>query len=106
VRAADGTITTIDAPGAGTTPGQGTYAGNINPSGVMAASFADSDNLSHGFLRAPDGAITTFDVPSAGTAPGQGTNPFCNNAAGAITGWYVDASNVLHGFLRTAHNEK
>jgi hypothetical protein len=76
VRAPNGAITTFDAPGAGTAPGppfQGTFAGNINPAGVIAGDYADASNVIHGFVRAPNGAITTFDAPGAGTAPGQGT---------------------------------
>src|SRR5436190_1619406 len=70
------TITTFDAPGAGTGPGQGTRASNINPSEAVAGRYIDPSDVSHGFLRAPDGTITTFDAPNAGTGPGQGTIVF------------------------------
>jgi len=53
VRAKDGTITTIDAPGAGTGPGQGTQCGSINPAGAITGSYIDSNNVFHGFLRTP-----------------------------------------------------
>jgi hypothetical protein len=103
VRARDGTITTIDVPGAGTGSFQGTYALNINPAGTIAGHYADTSNVYHGFVRAPNGAVTTFDAPGAGTGSGQGTFTASTgglNPAGAIVGGYLDASNVNHGFVR------
>jgi hypothetical protein len=73
VRAPDGTITTFDAPGAGTGQFQGTFAYNINPAGAIAGQYLDANNVYHGYVRAPDGAITTFDAPDAGTGAFQGT---------------------------------
>src|SRR5436190_202898 len=99
----ESTITTFDAPCAGTGPGQGTRADNINPAEAIAGRYIDASDVSHGFLRAPDGTITTFDAPNAGTGPGQGTIVFavdCLNPAGAITATSLDASNVYHGVLR------
>src|SRR6266704_2486561 len=101
LRAPDGTITTFDAPGAGTGPGQGTVPENISTPGVVTGNYVDASDVNHGFVRAKHGAITTFDVPGAGTGPGQGTIPFCNNPVDAITGVYIDASDVDHGFLRS-----
>src|SRR5436189_271055 len=99
----ESTITTFDAPDAGTGPGQGTLAASINPAEAIAGCYIDASDVSHGFLRAPDGIITTFDAPNAGTGPGQGTIVFavdCLNPAGAITATSLDASNVYHGVLR------
>src|SRR5947208_6412942 len=95
------TITTFDAPGAGTGPGQGTLPFAINPAGTVLGYYIDAGDARHGFLRTPDGAITTFDAPGAGTGPGQGTTAFSINPAGAIAGRYIDASDAFHGFLRT-----
>ena len=67
----DGTITTFDAPGAGTGPSQGTLAEDINPEGVIAGEYSDASNVVHGFLRTEDGAFTTFDVSGAGTGPAR-----------------------------------
>src|SRR5205809_325616 len=97
------TITTFDAPGAGTGPGQGTIAFAINPAGTISGRYADAGGATHGILRAPDGTITTFDAPDAGTGPGQGTfvfTGFCLNPAGVIAGSSLDASDVYHGVLR------
>jgi hypothetical protein len=93
-------FTTFDAPGAGTSPGQGTFAFGINPGGAVIGYYIDASNVFHGFVRAPRGTITTFDAPGATTSPGQGTLAFGKNPAGAITGCYVDTSNVAHGFVR------
>src|SRR5438094_4264381 len=95
------TITTFDAPGAGTGPGQGTLPFAINPAGTVTGYNIDAGDARHGFLRTRNGAIITFDAPGAGTGPGQGTTAFSINPEGAIAGRYVDASDVFHGFLRT-----
>ena len=69
-------ITTFDAPGAGTGPGQGTLPFAINPGGAVLGYYIDAGDARHGFLRTRDGAITTFDAPGAGTGPGEGTTAF------------------------------
>jgi len=102
--ASNGTITSFDAPGAGTGPGQGCYAvfsDCLNREGAISAEYLDTNNVLHGYLRAADGTCTVFDAPGAGTGAGQGTIPSCNNPVGAITGYSLDASNVYHGFLVT-----
>src|SRR5207302_114184 len=96
------TITTFDAPGAGTAAGQGTFGFGINPAGMIAGIDQDASNVYHGFLRARDGTFTTFDAPGSGTGPFQGTIAFGLNLAGVIAAYYADASNVNHGFLRTS----
>jgi hypothetical protein len=57
LRSPDGQITSFDAPGADTTPGDnnGTYAYSINDAGVIAGSYQDSNNVFHGFLLLPAG---------------------------------------------------
>ena len=99
VRAPDGTITTFDAPGAGTGSGEGTFVetptGGINPAGEITGDSCDATTC-HGFLRASDGTITTFDPPGSALTNGNGINP-----AGAITGNDVDAGGVFHGYLRS-----
>jgi hypothetical protein len=104
VRGVDGTFTMFDVPGAGTGPGQGSFAGNIGLSGeVIAGWYVDATGMNHGFLRAGNGAITKFDVPAAATGPGLGTMTAwaqCVNAAGAITGYYFDQNGAGHGYVR------
>jgi hypothetical protein len=109
VRAKDGTITSFDAPGAGTAAGQGTIVCSgecLNSEGAIAIIYANTGSfffgtqVGHGAVRAPDGTFTEFDVPGAGTGPGQGTNPTGINPAGTIPGYYTDSSGVNHGFVR------
>ena len=109
-----GTITALDAPGAGTTAGQGTEGPGITPAATVTGFYFDGSTVSHGFVRDPDGSFTTFDAPGAGTAHvsglqgtpagvfgGQGTYSIAINPGAAITGFYYDGSSVAHGFLRT-----
>src|SRR5438046_1911719 len=93
------TITTFDAPGAGTGPGQGTLPFAINPAGTVTGYYIDAGDARHGFLRTRNGAITTFDAPGAGTGPGQGTNALSVPAEGAVGGRYVDRGTGCPGFL-------
>ncbi len=116
VRAASGTITTFDAPGAGTGAGQGTIAVSINTAGEIAGTYEDASGVGHGFVRAINGTITTFDAPGAGRQdwlaalsvksqgpPTQGTYAFNINDAGDIAGLYLDASVAVHGLVRGAN---
>ena len=102
VRFRDGSFTTFDAPGAGTTTGsfQGTIGNAINSAGVIAGSYFDNNNASHGFVRFRNGTITTFDAPGASTGAGQGTAGIAINSKGDITGFFYDNNNAIHGFLR------
>src|SRR5438552_10647278 len=95
------TITTFDAPGAGTGPGQGTYATNIAPSGPIIGFSADANNVRHGFVRSQDGSFTIFDAPGAGTAAFQGTRAYSITPSGTVTRLLSDGSNVLHGYVRS-----
>lgn len=93
--------TTINAPGAGTSAGQGAFLQNVTDSGLTFGYDVDSNNVAHGFLRSRQGNYTTFDILGAGTGAGQGTSPYSINPAVTITGQYIDSSNVIHDFLRT-----
>jgi predicted membrane protein len=103
VRTRHGSITTFDAPGGGTAPGQGirmwASAGVINPAGVIVGTVWEAGYVGRGFLRAPDGAITEFDAPGAGTGAYLGTYAWSINPVGEVTGYYCDAL-MCHGFLR------
>jgi hypothetical protein len=104
LRGADGTFTMFDVPGAGTNPGQGTYAGNMSMSGeAIAGNYVDATGMNHGFLRAANGTVTEFDVPAAAKGPGLGTSTGwaqCVNPAGAVTGYYFDQNGAGHGYVR------
>src|SRR4029453_4151604 len=94
------TITTFDAPGAGTGPLQGTYALNIDPSGTIMGFIRDANEVRHGFVRSQDGSFTIFDAPGAGTGAGQGTRAYSINPTGTITGHFTDSVNAAHGYVR------
>jgi hypothetical protein len=104
------TTTTFDAPGAGTSAGEGTFPSGINPSGAITGFTRDTNSARHGFLRAADGTFTIFDDPAAGTcstscgtpAPGQGTRAYAINPFGLITGFYSDNTGRCHGYVRAA----
>jgi hypothetical protein len=53
VRGTDGAITTFDAPGAGTGPGQGTIPLCNNPVDAITGDYLDASDVFHGFLRSP-----------------------------------------------------
>src|ERR1041385_3669922 len=89
-RLAAQTITTFDAPGAGTGAFQGTYALAIDPSETIIGFSRDANEVRHGFIRSQNGSFTIFDAPGAGTAAGQGTRSYAINPSGAITGHFTD----------------
>ena len=105
------TITTFDAPGAGTAADQGTIAFAINLSGAITGYIKDANSARHAFLRAPDGTFTIFDDPNAGTCSascgnignGQGTRAYAINPSGQIVGFYTDNTARCHGYVRAAN---
>jgi hypothetical protein len=111
VRKQNGSITSFDAPGASTDPGEGTVGVSINASGTIAGSYTDGGGLIHGFVRdAVTGDITTFPVPGSGASlPLFGKGPlhvlgagaFSINDNGDLTGGFADNNLVLHGFMRS-----
>lgn len=100
--AANGTITTFNAPGVGAIQGMlhGTIPVSINSAGTIVGGYADSTGVYHALQRAAGGTITTFDAPDAGTTGSiAGTGAVGINAAGTIVGIYTDTNSVFHGFL-------
>jgi len=91
VRDAEGTFTTIDAPGATSD----TEAEGINNAGQIVGGFGDASG-NHGFLRDAGGTFTTIDVPDATYTWAYGIN-----GAGQVVGFFFPPypSNG-HGFLR------
>jgi hypothetical protein len=86
---------------AGSGAGQGTSAVAINDFGVIAGTYTDGNNATHGFVRSAFGKITTFDAPGAS----QGTFPGNINNFGVIVGTFLDTNFVSHGFVRTAEGK-
>jgi hypothetical protein len=107
VRSVDGTISTLDAPGAGTGTSPltraplGTKALSINNDGVIAGYYSDASEVYHGFMVSASGTITTFNAPGAGTTLATGTFPVSINDNGVFVGYYSDPNDVYHGFQLT-----
>src|ERR1035438_5042147 len=51
----------FQAKDAGKSGGQGTVATCVNQSGTVAGRYADSNYVTHGFVRSPSGQITEFN---------------------------------------------
>lgn len=100
LRSPNGKFTTFDAPGAGTSVGEGTGCSSdcpvsLNDWGAITGVFIDANFVAHGYVRNPQGKIETVDpLGSAGTLP------FSINDWGVIAGYFIDTNNVFHGFLR------
>jgi hypothetical protein len=106
-RTSDGTVTTIDAPGASTTPGTqpcptqnggnpiaGTVVQGINAAGDVSGHFWDTSYNEHGFVLSHTGVFTQIDVPGAfQTAGGQ------LNDGLWVAGHYNDASCNASGYI-------
>jgi len=104
LRNASGTISTFEAPNAGTAAEQGTVVTGIDAAGDVIGAYTDANNAIHGFVRsASTGTITAIDAPGAGTATYQGTYPDAFDTAGDISGSFTDANNVVHGFVLPAN---
>lgn len=99
-RDANGNITILDAPGAGTVMGEGTELVDINSSGVIVGAInvgiVNGVNTTHSVIRSADGTYNVFDPPQAGAHSSfiQGIND-----DGVIVGEYRDANPVRHGYL-------
>ncbi|MCE5293333.1 MAG: DUF3466 family protein [Chlamydiales bacterium] len=99
LRSSDGYITIFDAPGAGTSASQGTYAYSINQTGVITGYVTDSSDVSSGFIRNRSQTIT-FSADNAGTNPGLGTFALDINASGTTVGYVKDNAGHTVGFMR------
>src|SRR5216684_1364384 len=75
-------IITIDAPGAGTVHGEGTWATAINAGGVIAGYYVDSSGACHGFIRNVDGTYISFDTPLGQLGAPTCPQPASINASG------------------------
>ncbi len=82
-RDAAGVLTIIDAPGAGTATGQGTYTAGVSNGGQIAGSYADSGGREHGFWLGPSGRFVIFDAPDSDETFASGIND-----SGQVSGFY------------------
>jgi hypothetical protein len=104
LRNPSGTITTFDAPGAGTSSYQGTGCSSdcptsLNDFGAISGIYIDSNWVFHGYLRSSSGNIVTVDPSASVFTWSSGINDF-----GVIAGYYADVNNVYHGFVAASSN--
>jgi len=89
LRSADGTLTTVDFPGA-----QATTLETINASGTSSGTAYLSSGFT-AFYRTPSGKFVTYSIP------GPTFLDTSLNSAGSITGSYQDSNGATHGYLWT-----
>jgi hypothetical protein len=94
VRAANGAITSFDAPGAGVA----TFPVAITPQGSIVGTYLDANFATQIFLRAKDGTFTTLEIPSPGAIF---FGELVANLAGGIAGEYIDSNGNPSVFLRS-----
>jgi hypothetical protein len=100
LRAKDGTITTIDAPGALDAPYVGTSSAVITPQGLIVGIYTDANYNQHMFLRAKGGTLTNVELP---ITVGYFYGGFAASTSGAIAGSFFDSNFVPHGFVRAVN---
>lgn len=91
IREADGTIQTLDAPGAGRR-GE-TYATGMNEDGVIVGRYGDDQGHLHGYARSPNGDFVTLDDKDA---QGQGTRIDAIGPDGKMMGFYFTSDFKAH----------
>jgi hypothetical protein len=98
--AANGNVTILDAPGAGTSSGEGTELADINASativGGVEVGVINGVATTHSLMRTADGTWTVFDPPQA---DGVSSFAFGINDSGAIVGTYRGTDLVRHAYL-------
>jgi hypothetical protein len=105
MRTSTGTITTIDVPGAATTPGTapcgtasvaGTVVLGINAAGYVSGHYWDTSYNEHGFIRTPSGGYIHINAPGAYQTSGGGLNDHV-----VLVGHYLDSSCNWTGYIAT-----
>jgi hypothetical protein len=103
-RTSSGTITTINAQGASTTPGDapctgttaGTIAIGINNAGYVSGHYFDTSYNEHGFIMTSSGKFIEINVPGAYQTSGGGLNDH-----DVLVGHYDDTSCNESGYIAT-----
>lgn len=110
MRAANGTMSSFDAPGAGSSSTDGTVPLSIASTGNITGYYKDAGGTFHGFIRAASNGVITasIDAPGASSGPSgkisfTGTLPTSIDTAGDIAGIYADSNGLYHGFIRAAN---
>jgi hypothetical protein len=99
LRAKDGTIITIDAPGDSVVA---TSVSGINPAEMLTGYYSTPSINYHGFVRTRDGGFTTFDPPGAPLVRVRHTFPTAINPAGTVTGNFLVGPEITRGFVRNS----
>src|SRR5262249_52622277 len=89
LRMPDGTITTVEPPGATTST-----AWSITDVGTVAGEYKTATG-DHIFTQSTDGKFASFDIPGAKSI----TDAF-SNSSGVLAGTYQDNTNHYDGFIR------
>jgi probable HAF family extracellular repeat protein len=93
LRRPNGTVTTIDIPGASNTTVYG-----INNRGAVVGAYSGADGKEHGFLL-ERGQVTVIDPPESPEDPAAiNTAATDINDRGQIVGFYADAKGTYHGY--------
>jgi hypothetical protein len=96
LRHRNGTIKTIDVPGATGF----TEVLAINPSGTIVGDYSTPTISYAGFIRTPDEKVTTITIPNS--CPGNSIPTGGIDPAGEVAGVYSDSTcSGTHGYLRT-----
>ncbi len=90
-----GQFTTVDNPGAGTGPGEGTAFGAINNTGAITGDYVDA-NLNYYSFVYQNGQYTILNDPGALQTIAAGIND-----QGDFVGSIIDANGYMDGFLAT-----
>jgi hypothetical protein len=91
-----GHFTSITGPGAGTRPGDATYANAISNTGVIVGTSNGPSGAQHGWVLSGSRFTTLHDPHATGAI---GTMPEGINRHGVVVGIYLDARGRSHGFL-------
>ena len=99
-RDAAGTITILDAPGAGTAAQEGTEIDDLNASGTVVGGISvglvGGVNATHSVMHTADGTYTVFDPPQAA---GVSSFAYGINDSGTIIGTYRGTDLIRHAYL-------
>ena len=97
IRAADGSFSTFDVPGA-----SWTYAQGINDQGQVSGFYFDGLAF-HGFLRAADGSFTTFDIPQSASTFGAGLDDAGQAVGYSVVSFFTSSGvvTIATGFVRS-----
>lgn len=97
IRAANGTFTEFEVPGAGTTSYTGAWPVEVDNGGDVIGYFYDSSFGYHSYFRLANGAFTEI-APPAGIS-GEMIADWVNQK-GDVAGTYQDANGAAHAFVR------